>query len=216
MKHFFKIPYFLFLIGLIALCSCQPNDDVAPIITLAGDTLVNHPLNQAYTDAGASAQDETDGDISSSIFVNNPVDVNLIGEYLITYSVVDQAGNEALEKYRRVIVYNQAQDFEGKYSLHENEVPPGSGLCDSLSYIRVDSNFNWRIVFTGFACNPAYEVVADIYDTLLVMPFQFVNDSTQNLSIQGSGSISDSSMFIEYKKTTQVSTYWQASLQRIE
>lgn len=216
MKHIFLNSGFLFLIGLIALSSCQPKDDVAPIITLTGDTLVNHPLNQAYTDAGATAQDETDGNISSSIFVNNPVDVNRIGEYLITYSVVDQGGNEALEKHRRVKVYNQAEDFEGKYSILEHEAPPGSGMCDSLSYIRVDSNFNWRIVFTGFACNPEYEIVADIYDTLIVMPFQFVNDSTQTLSVQGSGSISDSSMFIEYKKTTQESSYWQASLQRIE
>ena len=211
-----KLSGFIMLIGIIALSACQPTDDVAPIITLIGDTLVNHPLNETYTDAGAKAQDETDGDVSSNIFIDNQVNVDQIGEYLITYSVVDQGGNESIPVYRKVIVYNQAEDYTGKYSIHQNEVPPGLGVCDSVSYVRVDSNFNWRIVLDNLGCDPGYEVVVDIFDTLLIMPFQFVNDTTQTVSLQGSGSISDSSMFIEYKKTILESTYWQASLQRVE
>jgi len=201
---------FLFLIVLLAFTSCKQTDDIAPVITLEGDTLVNHPLNETYDDEGASAQDETDGDVTSKIFIDNPVNVDWIGEYFITYSVVDEAGNEANPVSRTVMVYNEAEDYEGNYTIHEAEVPPGTTVCDSVTSIRVDSNFNWRIVFTDFICSSGYEVYADIDDSLLVMPFQIISDSLVTLSVQGSGKITDSTMSFQYSKTiASETTYWE-------
>jgi hypothetical protein len=45
------------------------------------------------TDAGATATDNVDGDISDQIVVDNPVDTSQAATYTITYSVEDLSGN---------------------------------------------------------------------------------------------------------------------------
>lgn len=77
---------------------------VAPIITLKGEETITIAQGTEYIDEGATAEDDLDGDISSDIIVNNPVDINTPGEYTITYNVRDWAGNWAEEVIRTVIV----------------------------------------------------------------------------------------------------------------
>jgi hypothetical protein len=48
-----------------------------------------------YNDAGASARDAVDGDLTSRIRVDNPVNIHVPGRYTVTYSVSDAAGNSA-------------------------------------------------------------------------------------------------------------------------
>jgi len=64
----------------------------------------------SYVDAGATALDDIDGDITSSIVVVNPVDVNTIGIYTITYNVKDNAGNFAAPVTRTVQVVEDGTD----------------------------------------------------------------------------------------------------------
>ena len=54
-------------------------------------------LGSTYTDAGATATDNIDGDITSSIVAVNLVDVNTVGTYTVTYNVSDAAGNAATQ-----------------------------------------------------------------------------------------------------------------------
>lgn len=70
-------------------------DDVPPIITLNGDTEVNIYTNDTYTDVGATATDNYDGDITNKIIVQNELDTTREGEYEILYSVSDSSGNSA-------------------------------------------------------------------------------------------------------------------------
>jgi VCBS repeat-containing protein len=79
-------------------------DAVAPEITLNGELAVNVPAGTAYNDAGASAADNIDGDISSSIVVSNPVNTAVVGAYTVTYNVQDFAGNPATQVTRTVNV----------------------------------------------------------------------------------------------------------------
>ena len=44
-----------------------------PKITLNGSSDVTQELGTPYTDAGATAQDQQDGDITTNIIINNPV-----------------------------------------------------------------------------------------------------------------------------------------------
>ena len=81
-------------------------DTTLPIITLTGNSIVNVVLGPTYTDMGATATDNVDGDITASIATVNPVDVNTAGTYTITYNVTDAAGNVALEVSRTVNVTN--------------------------------------------------------------------------------------------------------------
>ncbi|MEM9857530.1 MAG: immunoglobulin-like domain-containing protein [Bacteroidota bacterium] len=80
-------------------------DLTAPDITLIGDATINLEVGDMFTDPGATANDDVDGDISSSIVVaGDMVDTNTEGTYVITYNVMDAAGNSAAEVTRTVIV----------------------------------------------------------------------------------------------------------------
>ena len=82
-------------------------DTTAPVITLTGDSQVNLEVGSTYTDAGATASDNYDGDISSQIVVVNNVDVNTLGSYTVTYSVSDSSSNAASVVTRTVNVVDQ-------------------------------------------------------------------------------------------------------------
>jgi len=78
-------------------------DTIAPVITVIGGnaTVVQ---GQTYTDAGASALDNVDGNLTGSITINNLVNTSAIGTYTVTYHVVDAAGNVAIPVVRTVNV----------------------------------------------------------------------------------------------------------------
>jgi hypothetical protein len=78
-------------------------DTVAPQIVLTGSATITVQLGSAYSDLGATAIDNADGDISHRIVIENPVDTGRAGTYTITYRVEDLAGNTAAAS-RTVIV----------------------------------------------------------------------------------------------------------------
>ncbi|GAA4942163.1 hypothetical protein GCM10023314_14060 [Algibacter agarivorans] len=80
-------------------------DVVAPVITLVGSETINITLGESFTDPGATATDNVDGDITANIVVaGDAVDVNTAGTYIITYNVSDASGNAATEVTRTVVV----------------------------------------------------------------------------------------------------------------
>ena len=79
-------------------------DTTPPQLTLLGSSSVAHEAATPYFDSGASATDNVDGDLSNEISVVNPVNVNQPGSYVVTYSLSDQAGNEATTLSRTVVV----------------------------------------------------------------------------------------------------------------
>ena len=79
-------------------------DTTVPVITLTGESTVTIELGSTYTDAGATATDNYDGDITSSIVTVNPVDTDVVGVYTLTYNVTDANGNVAVEVTRTVNV----------------------------------------------------------------------------------------------------------------
>jgi len=79
-------------------------DNTPPVITLIGDQTITVQVFETYNDEGATAEDNFDGDITSSIQVNNSVNTDVLGTYTVTYNVTDNAGNEAAEVQRTVNV----------------------------------------------------------------------------------------------------------------
>ena len=75
-----------------------------PLITLLGDAVVDINVGDTYVDDGATAFDETDGDLTSSIVTVNPVDPNTEDTYIVTYNVSNSQGNHADEVTRTVNV----------------------------------------------------------------------------------------------------------------
>ncbi|RDH85236.1 MAG: cell wall-binding protein, partial [endosymbiont of Galathealinum brachiosum] len=48
-----------------------------------------------YNDAGATASDNFDGDITANISIVSNVNTNAVGNYSVTYNVSDATGNAA-------------------------------------------------------------------------------------------------------------------------
>ena len=76
-------------------------DKAAPMITLKGENPVSLKAGESYSESGATANDKEDGDVN--VTVTGSVDSNTAGEYVITYTATDKAGNTATET-RKVIV----------------------------------------------------------------------------------------------------------------
>ena len=71
-------------------------DIIAPVITINGASTITIAQNDNYTDAGATASDNDDGDITANIQVSGYVNSSVPGSYVITYDVADAAGNSAI------------------------------------------------------------------------------------------------------------------------
>ena len=98
---------------LIKVLGVGPSDTTAPVITLKGDEVVPVEEGSSYSDAGASASDNVDGDLTGSIVVTSTVDTTTVGSYTVTYNVSDAAGNAAGAVVRTVNVKegDSGEDF---------------------------------------------------------------------------------------------------------
>jgi len=66
-----------------------------PVLTMLGNSEVTIDCGTEYNDAGATATDGIDGDLTQQIVVNNNVNTQVPGDYLIHYSVTDSDGHTA-------------------------------------------------------------------------------------------------------------------------
>ena len=85
-------------------------DTTPPVITLTGEAALTLVRGTDYTDAGATANDNTGGDITGSITRSFTLDGTAAttlntaqpGTYIITYNVSDAANNQAMAVTRMV------------------------------------------------------------------------------------------------------------------
>ena len=90
--------------AILFACKKSSKDTTPPVIKLKGDSIVYSQKDSTYVDAGATATDDVDGDISSKIVVSNPVDIHHENTFYISFNVADNAGNNAVTVKRKVIV----------------------------------------------------------------------------------------------------------------
>lgn len=107
--------------------SCeQPPQNTPPVITLTGDATVYINQGDTYVDAGATANDNEDGDLTDDIVTDNPVDTSTPGTYVVTYNVTDSNGAPADEVTRIVIVQSQG----GGDPICGNNIVEAGEECD--------------------------------------------------------------------------------------
>ncbi|MFY0654709.1 MAG: DUF5011 domain-containing protein [Cyclobacteriaceae bacterium] len=135
-------------------------DTTPPVITLTGNATINKTVGETYTDQGATATDDIDGNITANIVVGgDQVDINTVGAYVITYNVSDAAGNSATEVSRTVNIVapdvdttNPVITLVGSATISQNEgvafVDPGATAADDT-----DGNITANIVVGGDAVN---------------------------------------------------------------
>ena len=69
-------------------------DKEKPVITVLGNNPITIEQGSTYVDAGATAVDNVDGDITNKIIILSNVNINVLGNYTITYVVSDTSGNK--------------------------------------------------------------------------------------------------------------------------
>ena len=88
----------------LAEVSFNVTDNTAPVITLKGEQSVTVNVGENYEDAGATANDDVDGDITGSIEITGLIITGTPGVYTLTYNVKDKSGNAAASVVRTIKV----------------------------------------------------------------------------------------------------------------
>ena len=78
-------------------------DAKAPTISLIGSDTINLNVGETYTEKGATAKDDKDGDITNKIQISGSVNTSKAGTYKITYKVKNSSDKETT-KVRTVVV----------------------------------------------------------------------------------------------------------------
>ena len=104
-------------------------DTLAPKITLNGKSEVTIYLNTKYNDAGVSAIDNYDGDITDKVEIENNVNVDEIGEYTINYKVSDASGNETIAKRVVKVIKRPIVHRDGVAVLNYHFFYSGNSSC---------------------------------------------------------------------------------------
>ncbi|HHD78235.1 MAG TPA: DUF5011 domain-containing protein [Epsilonproteobacteria bacterium] len=107
-----------------------PPDTTPPEITLLGESNVTLNVGDVYVDAGATALDDKDGNLTTYIIIENNVDTSNAGSYVVTYNVSDAAQNMALEVNRTVVVNTSEVKVYGTLGKHKVTRYPDVGLQD--------------------------------------------------------------------------------------
>ena len=70
-----------------------PIDETPPTMSLIGNSSIQLTIGDTYLEQGATANDNIDGNITSSIIISGSVNTSAVGTYSLSYSVSDAAGN---------------------------------------------------------------------------------------------------------------------------
>ena len=82
-------------------------DTTAPIITLRGDSVVTLSVGDTYTELGATANDDRDGELT--VVISGNVDTSIPGTYTLSYTCRDLSNNSA--GVTRTVIVNEATDI---------------------------------------------------------------------------------------------------------
>jgi PGF-pre-PGF domain-containing protein len=152
-------------VGNVAITDTQLvtiKDTTAPSITVNGINPITIHRGDVYTDAGASAIDTVDGDITKNILVNNSVNSDIVGTYTVTYDVNDSAGNNA-QQTRTVnvipVILNITSYSPNSLQIEE---PAPSHVKFGIT-TNQPANIIWRL--DGVSTPGGQSVTQDFYDT---------------------------------------------------
>lgn len=109
-----------------------------PVISLNGDVDMTINIHDSYLEE-AIAIDPTEGGVALN--VSGSVNVNIAGDYILTYGAVDSFGNQAIPKVRTVHVVDVVAIEFDEYSRQLREM----GFENNLNLVNTDNITN----FTG-------------------------------------------------------------------
>jgi len=169
-----------------------PTDTTAPVITLNGEAIVTVIENTTYVDAGATAIDNIDGDLTSSIVTTGEVNTSVIGSYTITYTVSDSAGNTATAT-RQVTVEGNGNpvylDSNGvTIKAREWAVVGDIGVINGVTYTVVDEAMLRSMLPLGDLTKVVTTKVTNMFELFFL---QFNSSFNQDISSWDVSNVTD-------------------------
>ncbi|MFN0275660.1 MAG: DUF5011 domain-containing protein [Chitinophagales bacterium] len=166
---------------------CGEDDLSSPVVTLEGDNPQIIDLGGTYTELGASATDEQDGDLSASVTIDaSGVNTDKVGKYTVTYTVVDEAGNTG-ENVRDVWVRATADNYVGFYTVVESCA--GSIPAYEIEISKINAT-TLRVInlgdFTAGETVFDVDISGDLYDVLTIND---TDDTDPSLQCDASGTL---------------------------
>lgn len=176
--------------GMVFSSSSCTDDTTPPVVTLVGDAVVDVMLNGTYTDEGATATDDTDNDLTVSSDFDVVVDFTTVGEYTVTYTATDEAGNPGTET-RTVNVYIAPENLVGSWTTTDD--------CGYTWTTTVtESSADDKIVFDNFAgIGSGFTITATVSNTAVTIASQ----SSGGFTVIGSATVSDDGETMDYSYT---------------
>jgi hypothetical protein len=159
-KQILSISAVLLLTSAMIFTSCNKEDVTAPTVTLLGDATMTIYIGETFTDPGFKATDldgkDNESDATSMVVKTGTVDNTKSGDYVITYSATDEAGNKSTDVKRTVSVKHNAASIAGLYSVTESctgvpSAPFNSNITQAATTTTINiSNFgDYGVVVQG-------------------------------------------------------------------
>ncbi len=108
-------------------------EDTAPTITLNGESNMTLNVGDSYTERGATAKDDKDGDISNKISISGTVNTSRAGTYTITYTVSNSRGKSSTVKRIIVVKDNSSSTGNTNTSNTTNDNTTNTNSSNSTS-----------------------------------------------------------------------------------
>ena len=186
--------------GYGSTMSFSIGNNTAPVITLTGSGSVIQDLHTTYTDQGATAIDNIEGNITSRIVVTGlPVNTDLCGETILHYNVSNLAGIGAVEVTRSVKIKSDL--LRGAYSVDETKK-----MGYNVSVTQSSIVYNKVLInnFGGYGTNITIDAIVD--GATITVPAQMITQGGDVFTIQGTGTYNGSLykiLTVEYTETLQ-------------
>jgi PKD repeat protein len=147
-------------------------DTTIPVITLTGADPQTLEVMTAYSELGATASDNYDGDITGSIVIDSSaVNMVVVGSYTVTYNVTDSEGNAAVQVTRTVNVVDTTLPFITLIGANPQTVQVGSayGELGATASDNYDGDISPSVVIDATAVDNltvgSYLVTYDVTDS---------------------------------------------------
>src|ERR1041385_5030726 len=183
-------------IPLVFITGCK-EDNTPPSITVLGDAHVITQRGSQYVDAGATATDDED----ESVYVISDIsyvtpkfpDIDVAGDYIITYTAQDRAGNIATATRRVSVTYTQS-DLNRNYNVVDICTSDTTQNSNYNVTTIADTNYVYRTFFTNMVNSSFFSGVTymDPVGKTISIPKQKPDGVASFIEIEGSGTVSDS------------------------
>lgn len=131
----------------IRIVNVYKKDTTPPTITVVGEGSLILDYGVVYTDQGAIAQDNIDGDLTSKIVTVGEVNTQKEGTQIIKYLIIDSEGNTS-SAVRTIIVKRKYADVSGDLVINEKLSTPEKQIVD-INLVTVNTPLSFAVTPSG-------------------------------------------------------------------